>query len=230
MGLLFIPEIAMKNMLDAILLFIRTDYNNSSDKDDSYLAQLLNGSREGKYDLYEQAVEVFINRGINHPKELQVHHFFNSERASIPTIHIVLPDDVVGPNSLGVDEGYQDTVYNSISRTTKETYNRTFDTRLHMVITSDNSFEVITIYHILRSALISTFNDLQFKGFQNPKISGGDLQINPELVPEHVFFRAINLDFLYDVAGPSIFTLETYGDFISQGIAISNILNDESSN
>jgi hypothetical protein len=227
---LFIPEIAIKSIIDAILLYIRDDYSTVVNKDDSYLAQLVKGIKLGKYNLYDQAVEVFINRGKGHPKELLTNLFFNSERASIPTIHIVLLEDATGANGIGVDEGFNSPIYDSISKTTKAVYNRSFDSRIHIVITSENTLEVIVVYSILRAALISTFTDLNLNGFQNLKISGGDLQINPELIPQNIFLKAIHLDFFYDVPAPSIFTNETFADLIAQGIAVNQTVQiDESS-
>lgn len=227
--MLFIPELAIKNIINAILLYIRTDYNNVVDKDDSYLAKQLKGLKFDKYDLYEQAIQVFITRGINDQKELKCFHFFNAERSPIPTIHIMLPDDGVGPNGIGVDNGFNKPVYNPVTQTTNDIYSRSFDSRLNIVITSENSFETILIYRVLQSILITLFDNLQFAGFQNPKISGGDLTINQDMVPQHIFIRAINLDFFYDIAAPTLFTQETFGDLVAQGIAISTETIDESS-
>lgn len=227
MALLVIPEFRLKQIVDAILLFIRNDY--VANGDNCHLATLLKGIKVGKYDLYEQAIEIFVNRGRGHPKELQCHSFFNLERAAIPTIHIVLPDDATGPNGIGVDENFVDPIWDPISKTNRPVYQRSFDSRLNLIITSENSFEVITIYRILQSMLITVFNDIQMQGLQNPKLSGGDLQINPDLVPAHIFFRAINLDFFYDTPAPTVFTNETFSDLIAQGIAISTELTEESS-
>jgi hypothetical protein len=227
--MLFIPEISIKTILEAILLFIRSDYNNATDKDKSYLAGLVKGLKLGKFDLFEQAVEIFINRGKNHPKELQVFHFFNAERSPVPTIHLILTDDAVGANGIGVDNGFNLPIYDSVSKTTKDVYQRSFDSRLNLVITSENTLEVITIYNIIRAVLIATFNDLQFVGFQNLKISGSDIQINPDLVPQAIFTKGLNLDFFYDIPAPTIFTNETFNDLVAKGIAISTELTEESS-
>jgi hypothetical protein len=229
MALLLIPEFQLKTIIDAVLLYIRTDYNTVIDKDDSYLAILVKGLKLGKYDVFEQAVEVFINRGRNHPKEMQCHLFFNSERASIPTIHIMLSEDNIGPNGIGVDEGYNQAVYNAVLKTSQSYNNRSFESRLSFVITSDNSLETIITYHIIRAALVSVFNDLQFNGLQNPKISGGTLNINPELVPLNIFYQAIYLDFFYDVQVPTIFTSATFADLIVQGIALNEEVTIEES-
>lgn len=227
MALLTIPEFQLKKIVDAILLYIRTDYNANGD--DSHLAKLVNGIVDSKIDVYNQAKEIFINRYGKSDKELRCNYFFNSQRASIPTIHIMLSEDNKGMDGIGVDEGYNDTVYDLVLKTTNNVYNRAFDSVMSLVITSDNSFETIIIYHILRSCLVSVFNDLQFAGIQNPKLSGGTLNINPELVPLSIFYQVINIGYFYDVPAPSIFTNETYADFISQGIAISGDEEESSS-
>jgi hypothetical protein len=85
------------------------------------------------------------------------------------------------------------------------------------------------IYHILRASLVSVFNDLQFAGIQNPKLSGGTLNINPELVPLNIFYQVINIDYFYDVKVPSIFTQETFAEFVSLGVALATETTDDSS-
>jgi hypothetical protein len=227
MAYLLIPEFNLKTIIDAILLYIRSDY--SSNGDDSYLSKLVNGIKLDKYDIYEQATEVFITRGKNHPQELKCNLFFNTERASVPTVHIMLAEDSTGPNGIGIDPSIDGQVYDVINQTIKETYNRAFDSRISLVITSANSIEAIMIYHILRASLVSVFNDLQFAGIQNPKLSGGTLNINPELVPLNIFYQVINIDYFYDVKVPSIFTQETFAEFVSLGVALATETTDDSS-
>jgi hypothetical protein len=227
MAYLLIPEFDLKTIIDAILLYIRSDY--ATNGNDSYLAKLVNGIKLDKYDIYEQATEVFITRGKNHPQELKCNLFFNTERASIPTIHIMLAEDSTGPNGIGVDPSVDGQVYDTINKTIADTYNRAFDSRLSLVITSANSIETIMIYHILRAALVSVFNEMQFAGIQNPKLSGGTLNINPDLVPLNIFYQVINIDYFYDVQVPTIFSQETFASLVAQGIALSTEITDDSS-
>lgn len=227
MAYLNIPEFRLKTIIDAILLYIRTDY--IANGDDSYLASLVNGLVLDKYDIYEQAIEVFVNRTKNHPQELKCNLFFNTERAAIPTIHIMIAEESKGPDGIGIDPSVDGQIYDTINQTIKETYNRAFDSRLSLVITSANSIEAIMIYHILRASLVSTFNDLQFAGINEPKLSGGTLNINPELVPLDIFYQVINIDYFYNVQVPSIFSQETFADLVALGTAVATEITDESS-
>lgn len=226
MALLTIPEFRLKTIIDAILLYIRLNYEEY--EDDCHLADLVNGLSYEKYNLYTQAKEIFINR-YGDTKELKSNLFFNSERASIPTIHIMLSEENKGPDGISVDENYNDIVYDQVLKTTKEIYNRAFESMMSIVITSDNSFETILIYHILRSCLISAFHDLPFAGIQNPKLSGGTLNINAELVPLDIFYQVINIAYFYDVPAPQIFTTVTFAEIIAQGIAVSTEEDESSS-
>lgn len=227
MAYLDIPEFRLKTIVDAILLHIRTDY--AANGSDSYLSQLVNGLVLDKYNIYNEAIEVFVNRNKNHTQELKCNLFFNTERSSVPTIHIMLAEDSKGPDGIGVDPSVDGQIYDTINKTIKETYNRAFDSRLSLVITSANSIETIMIYHILRASLVSVFNDLQFAGINEPKLSGGTLNINPDLVPLNIFYQVINIDYFYNVQVPSIFSQETFANLVALGTAVATEITDESS-
>jgi len=44
---------------------------------------------------------------------------------------------------------------------------------------------------------------------RNPVLSGGDLQINSEIIPLNVFVRSINLSIMYDVSVESFLGEDT---------------------
>jgi hypothetical protein len=79
-----------------------------------------------------------------------------------------------------------------------------FDVAYNIVITSDNSLEVICIYTLLKSTLIGIFDHIELSGIRNPKLSGQDLQLNSDIVPPHIFVRGVGLNFSYELTVPSI--------------------------
>lgn len=208
---IFIPEIELHNTLKAILTLIREDYENRSNKEHTLLYKILGSNRLQRYNLYEQGKKVFLAKE-DDPRFLDVQMFFNMKRASIPTIHITLPSEQAGQDGLGIDEGYADPAYDEIPSLgdpdvlqTSPNYTRRFDTTYNIIITSDNTNEVILIYHLLRAILIPVFDHLNQVGIENCKIGGRDIQAYPSLVPDSIFMRGLSLSFSYQITSPGIF-------------------------
>lgn len=208
---IFIPEIELHNTLKAILTVVREDYESRSNKEDTLLYKILGSNRLQRYNLYEQGKKVFLAKE-DDPRFLDVQMFFNMKRASIPTIHITLPSEQAGQDGLGIDEGYADPAYDEIPSLgdpdvlqTSPNYTRRFDTTYNIIITSDNTNEVILIYHLLRAILIPVFDHLNQVGIENCKIGGRDIQAYPSLVPDSIFMRGLSLSFSYQITSPGIF-------------------------
>lgn len=199
-----IPEIELQRVIDSLLKALRADQtNNGGTPSNTILHYLLSESNsfKGKYNFYDQAVEIFSTRGNNHPRYLDSRLFFDRERAPIPTIHIMANGENNNNNGLGVDQGFQDVQV--IGGERREVYNRHFDANFSIVISSDNSMETIVIYHVIKSMLISIFDHVQLKGFVNPQISGRDINISQDVVPSGVFARAIDFKAGYELPVPT---------------------------
>jgi len=208
---IFIPEIELHNTLKAILTLIREDYESRSNKEHTLLYKILGSNRLQRYNLYEQGKKVFLAKE-DDPRFLDVQMFFNMKRASIPTIHITLPSEQAGQDGLGIDEGYADPAHDEMPSIgdpdilqTSPNYTRRFDTTYNIIITSDNTNEVILIYHLLRAILIPVFDHLNQVGIENCKIGGRDIQAYPSLVPDSIFMRGLSLSFSYQITSPGIF-------------------------
>ena len=193
------------------------------DESKTLLYRILSDQNIQRYKLYEQGKAVFLATTDN-PRILDVNMFFNSGRAHIPTIHITLPSETTIHNTLGIGEGFRDPIFDTTfiggeesATSYKETYNRRFKAAYNLVITSDNTNEVVLIYHFLRSMLISMINHLNLAGLENINLGGRDIQLNSELVPNAIFVRAISLDFEYDVGAVALFGHDVLHNIIVQG-------------
>lgn len=208
-----VPEIQIFNCLEAIIKFIRFDWEERTDKTETLLYKICKGNAIERYDLYEQAQAIFITEEDN-PRHLEVNMFFNMERAKIPTIHITLPSEQADKDGMGLDEGYQG--HEEIAGIGEQEgvdvqspiYTRRFNTQYQIVLTSDNSNEVVAMYHVLRAIMIPVMDSLNAAGLENIKLSGRDIQNMQTIVPEHVFIRSIGMYFEYEVSMASIFTEE----------------------
>lgn len=221
------PEIVLFNTLSNLLDKIEADWNANTDKTKTILSRILEGLSLGNYDLYVEAQAIFL-KAKDDPRKLEVRSFFDAERAPIPTIHINLPSEKPGQDGIGIDEGFADTIYDDIALENVPVYTRRFDTQHGIVITSENSWEVITIYLIIKACLVALFDHLQISCLENPKLSGSDLQINETLVPKPVFARIIRLDSSHDMQVASLFSRQTIQDIIYTGFSIDPITGESS--
>ena len=212
-----IPEIQISQLISTCLSVVKKDYENSTDKEKSLLYIIMSGNSFGKYDFYKEAVDV-IMRGKDHPREVQTRLLFDAQRAGLPTIHITMPSEQTGGNGIGFDQGYVPLTIDKENGLITHYYNRMFNVQYHIVITSDNVFEVLMLYHLIKSVFISIVDELEFSGIRNPSISGQDLQINGDIVPAGVFIRGIGLSCSYETEIPRI-----NQDFLIKAINIQGV-------
>lgn len=209
--MLLTPEIILFNTFKAVIKAVRDDYAaNVADNTKSLLYQVLynnsattNDGKIQRYNLFEQAVKVFITTE-DDLRHLDVNLFFNAKRASIPTLHITLPSEQEKNNSLGIGEGINEPLYIPDTTTPtayKRTFNRRFTATTNLVITSDNTNEIVLIYHFIRSLIISLMEGLSLTGLENLKLSGGDININTDLVPQGIYSRVIGISYEYNAEG-----------------------------
>lgn len=212
---IFIPEITIHKVISGVVNFIKRDLRENL-KEKTYLYKLLKEKRVGDYNFFEQASEIFL-RDKDKTNQLTVKLFFDSKRAEIPTIHVLLPSESTGQNGLGLDLGHVEPDYDDLEGTQTPYFTRRFKTNYQVVITSNNSLEVIMLYHVLRSAVISSMNQFNFLGIENLALSGGDLNLHPDIVPATVFVRGFNMNFDYDVSVPDTQEYFMINDFFVEG-------------
>jgi hypothetical protein len=227
--LVVIPEFILFNIINRCLNYLRTDYANQTDKNLSFLNMVLNGNSIERYDLATQAKKVFIDNDETNDRFLEVHMMFNMQREGLPTIHLTLPSEQTqtGGNGIGSDEGYKDpvcidTTYND-DETIKENgwaapvYTRRFQSTYNIVITSDNSNEVILIYHTLRALLISLIPSISLEGLENVAFGGQDVQLYQGMANKNMYIRAISVTLQYDTSAPNIFHKNFVNDMTAKG-------------
>lgn len=213
MGQIIIPEVQLFNTIKNILNYIRVDFEGHSNEQDTLLYRILGDNQLQRYEMFTQAKTVFLAEKDN-PRILDVNMFFNLERAGIPTIHITLPAEQPNKDGIGIDEGFQSEeivvpIDNPAGNYQVPTYTRRFATQYNIVITSDNSNEVVLIYHVMRALLIPTIDHFSVVGLENVKLSGRDIQNMNTIVPTHIFMRNIGVAMEYEVS---------VGDFYPQEI------------
>lgn len=228
-----IPEFILFDIVEKAIQYIRTDYAAQTDKDKSFLNQVLYGNGIQRYDLTTQAKQVFIDNDLANQRYLEVNLMFNMKREGLPTIHITLPSEQTqtGGNGLGTDEGYadyifEDTKYDNDGAMTKQgsstpVYTRRYQSTYNIVITSDNSNEVILIYHTLRALLISLIPSMHVAGLENVAFGGQDVQLYQGLASKNMYVRAIAVSLQYETSSPSIYPQPMAHNLTAEGTAVN---------
>lgn len=137
----------------------------------------------------------------------------------------------MGGNGIGSDQGYQDelfidTEYNPDGSMLTQgshtpVFTRRFQSTYNIVITSDNSNEVVLIYHTMRALLIGLIPSINLAGLQNLAFGGQDVQLYSGLAPKNMYVRAITVTLQYETSAPSIFPLPMVHDIIAKGTPIN---------
>jgi hypothetical protein len=205
MATLIIPEAIILDALEKGLEYIRVDYQENIDSNteqDSYLYRVLHGIGIERYDYYNQGKQVFLAEE-DDPRRLNVDLAYNMDVSKVPSIYIALSAEQKGQNGIGLDEGYRDSFENE-DGTICSVFTRRKNTSYNIMITSDNSNEVVMIYHFIDALLTSLTNHLNMKGLENIAVGGQDLQLRGDFVPKHIFMRALTVSLQYEVSAPTL--------------------------
>ena len=209
---MIIPEVILRKIIESLLQYVKNDYLSATDKTKTLLYHYFNNNIDEKREYFEQAVNLFT-REHNNPRRIEVRTAFDAERARIPTVHITIPSENQTNNVLSNDESDSQTLF-ELQTTKSPAYRKSFQSTFQIVITSDNSSEVLLMYHLIRAGLISVLDTLSLSGLQNAQLSGQELRINSDLVPENIFMRSIGISFFYEVEVPRWWGDEKISDII----------------
>lgn len=231
-----IPDIILLDAYKNVLRLLREDLDSKADETQTLLYQILGTNTLQRYEMFEQAKAIF-NDDVDNPRKLDVNLFFNARRQGIPTIHITLHSEQSNENGIGLDEGYQEPVYtevtgdnsdsgsasdNVLSYNTQKVYNRRFDSSYNIFFTSDNTNEILVMYHVFRALTIPLLDHLMMSGLQNPKIKVEEVIPVPGLVPDNLFMRAVTISFSYEVKGFYLYSESLLSEIIFDGTPVEN--------
>lgn len=219
-----LPEQILFNVLRAGLETYKSDYNASSNKDDSLISQMFKGIIIDGFDFYAQAKNLIL-RNQSDPNQVKLRMFFDLSAAALPTIHITLPSEVPGANGIGFDAGFEENFQTQDGLEEGFTYTRSFNTTFEIVCTSANTFEVLTLYNIVKSIFIIAINSFELSGLQNIKLSGSDLRL-PEGFESFPFYgRTLRVDLMYDYSIRELYLKQTIKDVFLENL--TTLMGDE---
>lgn len=209
---LIVPEKIVQEVLESAINYIRNDYNNAANKQDSWLYLLFQNTKwASDISMFNTIVEV-LNGDADNKKRLEVKLFFDVNRAKEPTIHITLPNE--DPAELFAGQGEEDNGYwfNDGTNEFKPNYQYAQSTRFDIGITGNNPLEVILIYHLTKAILLASRSHFELSGMRDIGIGGGDITLNSTFEPQDIFIRVVNFSFKYDFHIPSLHIDDTYSD------------------
>lgn len=200
---MLIPENILYHTVRSLFAFIEKDWKDNENKEKTILYDLLKKDDNGmelkihRFDYYEQAQHIFLQPA-GSSRKLQVNMGYNVQRAGLPTIHIMLPNEDKDEIGLGMGEGYQEYERDEEAGTYKRNFTGVWKSTYSLMITSDNSSEVVLIYHVLKNLFVATFEAFELRGLRDVTFGGQDLQFSNELVPPEVFHRNLTVNCFYE--------------------------------
>lgn len=193
MSAILMPELVLHNALESIVNMIRKDLKDNVGNDNlTILYGLLGEDSEGNplkvnsYNYFLQAKKIFSS-----VQNLSVSFGYNLSVAKIISLHILLPSEAYESSSLGQQSGDDE-----------EELQQFYNCNYQVMITSDNSAEVSVVYNVLKSMLVMLIPHLEIMGLLTPKLSGGDVMMQDDIIPASIFHKVLNISFRYELCVP----------------------------
>ena len=217
---LLMPEVVLYNLLNNTIQLLREDLANNIEagtEKNSILYRILGVDEWGDalklniYNFYKQAKKILTVKD-----NLKVHYGYSLDTTTSVDICILLPSEN-GKVGIGADEGYLETV----EENGFQNYNtQTFESNYQLMITSNNSNEVLVVYTLLKSCMLMLIDQLELFGFRNPRFSGQDVVMQEDLAPVPLFHKVLNIEFMYEHNVPQ----QLVADFLN-GLNFSGWIN-----
>lgn len=198
MEAIILPEVIIARFLEAAIATIRKDIEMclSGEEKNTILYQLLGENADGQpikinnYNYFNQAVKIFSN-----PANLNVFIGYNAQVTTALAVHIILPGEQASECPLGEGQEWDEAAG-------QFSYSQWLEAQYQIIITSDNSNEAMIAYNVIKSMMLMYAPNLDLMGLKIPRISGGDIVIQQDIIPVNVFHKAITLGFKYELCVP----------------------------
>lgn len=203
-----IPEIELVKLIRLGLLALKEDYKAASDKSTTLLHAMYNGVVYGNYDLYKEAVSMFVTNMENtqaaHNRKITVREYFDRTLRSVPAIHVSAPSESEDMFAIGGGWGEND-IIPAEGPDMSFTRRKSYQSRLAIMFTSDNHLEVQLMYFTVKALMVSITDELQLEFFQNLKMTGTELRFDSSSIPEHFYARGLVFDSFAEMDIPNVF-------------------------
>lgn len=210
------PEIIIYNALESVIRCVRKDLADNKEKEqETILFRLLGENIDGKpltmnrWNFFKQAKKIFTNKN-----NLSVNFGYNFEVANIIALHIILPSEQAAESAIGQDEGYD---IQTDNEKVTNFFTQNFQSNYQIMITSNNSSEILTVYHVLKSMLLMLVPHFEIMGLRLCKFSGNDIMFKDDLMPNGMFHKVLNISFNYELKVPQMLQKDIMKKMIFEG-------------
>tara|TARA_R110001599_G_scaffold215300_1_gene413498 strand:+ start:1580 stop:2272 length:693 start_codon:yes stop_codon:yes gene_type:complete len=206
---MIVPEQIVRDSLEKIFEFIKSDWDNASSEQESYLYKVLSSPNlklTDRYEFYTQAKALFTDQPDGR-RRLRTHLFFNAERQGSPTMHIMPSNDSSIPSGLGLNQGETMLESGDSNQYLNQIMTRAYNSQMPMVFTSENPSEVLMMYYFVRQLLVPMFNHFEMMGLKNCTMSGAAINIEEHLVPKGIFAKQLTLSYYNELNSVNFYTL-----------------------
>ena len=189
----FIGEITVYRMISNFITLIKNSITNdtSHDQNQSLIDNIFNGFTVlNDFNPVKEMKALFAN-----DKPLYLKLGFNINTAELPAVHIVLPDENLEFEGIGLSPHYE---FDSDGTNPREVNNVNFDCSYNIIIVAPNSDAVIFIYRILKYMFLASWSNMEASGFMKLRIRGSDLINQSTLIPTSLYSRNLSLSFTYE--------------------------------
>ena len=219
---MLMPEVVLYNLLNNIVKLLREDLAENiaaETEENSILYRIFGVDEWGEalklnfYNVYKQAKKILTVKD-----NLKVHYGYSLDTTTSVDICILLPSEN-GRVGIGADEGYLETVENNGF----QNYNtQVFESTYQLMVTSNNSNEVLVVYTLLKSVMLMLIDQLELFGFRNPRFSGQDVVMQEDLTPVPLFHKVLNIEFMYEHNVPQMLQVDFMNKLTAVGMVTWN--------
>lgn len=207
---MLVSEVIFFNMLNSFMTLLQEDCAKTNEKQ-RYLYKLYKTT--ATHDISVQGTDFYRNslnlfkRDVEVQRKIMVCMGYNGERASSPTMHILLPQDKVKHHTIGEGIGFEPDLQEGTETT--ELLNNVYSANYNILLSSDSMTEVLCMYHTLKAMMLAFFEQFEFAGMMNLSIGGADVTLQSGMIAPNIFHRNLGITFDYEFTVPRFTTTET---------------------
>lgn len=184
----------IKQIIDGLLDWVEKDYEKNKEED-TFLYQMFNGVKNGKFDFYKQAKELFL-RGDKSPRKIVTTFEYPKDRTSLPCIVVREASKKFVAEELGAVGPEYFLADPESSYDERESFIHLTDSNVNLMCFSDNTLESMMIGEVLYGLLYGAHNtfEVEFKSFS---FGLSEIMVENQVFPVPLIIKNITMELKY---------------------------------
>jgi hypothetical protein len=207
-----IPEAIIANVIQSgINILVAELRDNSIQDQDTTLFKYFEGTSisSNQYVIFDQMKSLLLIDQSDTDKRLKVFQTYSPANTKVPSVYIHMAGEshdgagnAIGDGAGGIEFGMgADQEFTNI-------FEKRYASRYLAIIISENSTEIIALYHLIRCILISSSTTTALSCLDNFKIKGSSVDLKQN-IDFNLFYKTLELTFEYPIEVPD-FTKNRY--------------------